>query len=148
MPKSIHTEIELPEIVQAANALAEARGFALMPEGRPVGHQGPPSACIPQVGRLLQTLAAGKPGGSIGEFGTGAGIGTAWLASGLSNSARLVSAEINEELAHSVKGLFKSYPQVEIRPGDWKKRCPANRSICCSWMPRRAPTWNAKTGTA
>src|SRR3990172_6897337 len=70
-----YTAIELPEIVRKANALADALRFPLMPEGRPLGYDGPPSACIPQVGRLLQTLAAGKPRGLIGELGTGAGVG-------------------------------------------------------------------------
>ena len=78
-----YTAIELPEIVRKANALADALRFPLMPEGRPLGYDGPPSACIPQVGRLLQTLAAGKPGGLIGELGTGAGAGTTWVPVGL-----------------------------------------------------------------
>ncbi|MCC6569036.1 MAG: class I SAM-dependent methyltransferase [Anaerolineales bacterium] len=118
MPKAIYTEIALPEIVIQANALAVRLGFPLMPEGRPVGHKGPPSACIPQVGKLLQVLASGKPKGRIGEQGTGAGVGTAWLASGLRNDARLISVEINPTLATAVTELFKDYPNVEIKIGD------------------------------
>ena len=121
MPNPIYTEIKLPAIVRKANRLAEESGFSLMPEGRPVGYQGPPSACIPQVGRLLQTLAAAKPGGLVGELGTGAGVGTAWLTSGLLSNARMVTTEINSKLADSVRVLFESYPQVEIRVGDWHK---------------------------
>jgi predicted O-methyltransferase YrrM len=48
-----------------------------------------------EVGRLLQVLAAGKPGGQIWEHGPGAGVGTAWLASGLSADTQLISAEVN-----------------------------------------------------
>jgi len=119
MPNPSYSEIELPALVQKANAPAGQIGFPLMPEGRPVDYQGPPTACIPQVGRLLQTLAAGKPNGLIGEIGTGAGVGTAWLASGLAGNAHLVSAEIDGVRAHAVRQLFRDYPQVEIRKGDW-----------------------------
>ena len=119
MPNPIYREIQFPELVRKANILAKELGFPLMPEGRSADHHGPPSACIPQVGRLLQTLAAGKPNGLIGEIGTGAGVGTAWLASGLIGNVHLVSAEIDETRANAVKNLFRDYPQIEIRTGDW-----------------------------
>jgi predicted O-methyltransferase YrrM len=124
MPKSIYTEIELPELVRNAVALANQIDFPLMPEGRPVGYHGPPSASIPQVGRLLQALAAGKPGGWIGELGAGAGVGTAWLASGLAAGAHLISVELNRALAGAVGQLFADYPNVEIRAGDWHQVMP------------------------
>lgn len=120
MPKPVYTDIALPEIVRRAVALAGQLGFPLMPEGRPAGHQGPPSACIPQVGRLLQALAAGKPGGRIGEQGTGAGVGTAWLASGLAGGATLFSAEIDLRYAEAVADLFRDDPRVTVHAGDWR----------------------------
>jgi hypothetical protein len=58
VPKVIYTEVQLPEIVRKAHALVNQIGFPLMPASRPVGSQGPPFACIPEVGRLLQVLAA------------------------------------------------------------------------------------------
>ena len=119
MPKAIYTEIEIPEIVQRANALARELNFPLMPDGRPAGYPGPPSACIPQVGRLLQVLASGKPNGRIGEQGTGAGVGTAWLTSGLRGNAKLISVEIDPTRAAAATKLFAEYPNVEIRTGDW-----------------------------
>ncbi len=119
MPKPIYTEIVLPEMVRNAVALATKLGFSLMPEGRPVGYHGPPSACIPQVGRLLQVLTSSKPGGRIGEQGTGAGVGTAWLASGLAGSATLLSVDVNPRCADAVAELFRDEPQVTIHTGDW-----------------------------
>ena len=119
MPKAIYTDIELPEIVQKANALARELNFPLMPDGRPAGYQGPPSACIPQVGRLLQVLASGRPGGRIGEQGTGASVGTAWLVSGLQGNAKLISVEIDPTRARAAAKLFADHPNVEIRVGDW-----------------------------
>jgi predicted O-methyltransferase YrrM len=126
MPKAIYTEIELPEIVRRANALANQLNFPLLPEGRAVGYQGPPTACVPQVGRLLQVLASGKPGGQIGEQGTGAGVGTAWLASGLCRGAYLISVEIDVVRAIEVAKLFSHYPNVEIRMGDWHEAMSSN----------------------
>jgi len=42
-----------------------------------------------KTGALLATLAAAKPGGRLLEIGTGTGLGTAWLLSGMDASARL-----------------------------------------------------------
>jgi predicted O-methyltransferase YrrM len=50
-------------------------------------------SCEPQVGSLLRTLAASKPGGTLLELGTGVGVGTAWLLGGMSQDARLVSVD-------------------------------------------------------
>lgn len=119
MPKALYTEIRVPQIVERAMELARELGFPLAPEGCPGDYQGPPTACIPQVGRLLQALAAGKPGGLIGEQGAGAGVGTAWLASGLTGGARLVSAELDPVLAAGAARLFAGRPDVEVRAGDW-----------------------------
>jgi predicted O-methyltransferase YrrM len=59
-----------PDLVAAASQRASATGFAY--------------SCDPDVGRLLATLAAGVPeGGRVLEIGTGAGVGLAWLLSGL-----------------------------------------------------------------
>jgi predicted O-methyltransferase YrrM len=59
------------------------------------------------TGALLQVLAASKPGGRLLELGTGTGIGTSWLLSGMDNSATLVSVETDEHVqsvAHEVLG--------------------------------------------
>jgi predicted O-methyltransferase YrrM len=110
--------VQLPELVERAVELAEKLNFPVMPKGRPVGFKGPASACIPEVGQLLRTLVASKPGGRIAEHGTGAGIGTAWMASALLSGAKLISAEIDTRLAEAAKQLFKDCPNVEIRAGD------------------------------
>jgi predicted O-methyltransferase YrrM len=71
----------------------------------------------------LQVLAASKPGGRIGEHGTGAGVCTAWLASGLSTDAHLISAELNPALAATVAELFGDYPNIDSEPGIGIKSC-------------------------
>jgi predicted O-methyltransferase YrrM len=83
-----------PEIVGHAVALATARGFALSSE--------------PTVGRLLAVLAAAVPvEGRILELGTGAGVGAAWIVSGLGarKDVEFVTVEVDPELAHDVAGL-------------------------------------------
>jgi predicted O-methyltransferase YrrM len=121
MPKAPYAEIPIPDLVREAMDLARELGFPLVPEGCPGDYQGPPTACIPQVGRLLQVLAAGKPGGLIGEQGAGAGVGTAWLAGGLCGGARLVTAELDPALAAGVARLFAGRPDVDVRSGDWRE---------------------------
>lgn len=113
--------VECPELVSRAIALAEELGFPVMPEGRPLGYTGPPTASIPQVGRLLASLVASRPGGRFAEQGTGAGIGTAWMASALTDDATLVSVELDPRLAEAVTALFRELPNVEIRQGDCRE---------------------------
>jgi predicted O-methyltransferase YrrM len=106
---------ELPPLVIRAQALAQRVGFALTRE-----EAGPdrPSACLPGTGRFLAVLAAGCTGGRIGELGTGAGIGAAWIASAMPAGCSLVTAEIGEPLARSARELLAADPRIEVITGD------------------------------
>ena len=55
-------------------------------------------ASEPLVGALLRTLAASKPGGRFLELGTGTGVATAWLLSGMDNASTLVSVDSDENV--------------------------------------------------
>ncbi|MBT2421068.1 class I SAM-dependent methyltransferase [Streptomyces sp. ISL-22] len=77
-------------------------------------------SCIPEVGRLLKLAAAAKPDGVIAESGTGSGVGTAWLHSGLGAGARLVTVERDEELARRAAGVFADDDRVSVLAGDWR----------------------------
>ncbi|WP_200307762.1 O-methyltransferase [Streptomyces adelaidensis] len=68
-----------PRELDAILADAERAGFAM--------------SCEDRTGSLLATLAATKPGGRFLELGTGSGAGAAWLAIGMSSSARLTTVE-------------------------------------------------------
>jgi predicted O-methyltransferase YrrM len=77
------------------------------------------NSCIPEVGRLLSVLAAAVRGGSIGEVGTGCGVGATWLVSGLAADSRFVTVEEDGERAASVAALFQHRPNVRVLHGDW-----------------------------
>src|SRR5690349_22926634 len=70
---------DIPPLVARAVALARELAFDL--------------SSIPEHGRLLQVLARGVRGGRIGETGTGAGAGVAWLASAAGPEPSIGSAE-------------------------------------------------------
>jgi predicted O-methyltransferase YrrM len=77
------------------------------------------SFCRNETGRLLATLAATRSG-TMAEFGTGCGVGTAWLRSGLrGDAARIVSAELDPKLADAAAEIFQDDPQVEVVSADW-----------------------------
>jgi len=54
-----------------------------------------------ETGRLLAALAATRTG-TIAECGTGCGVGAAWLRSGAPKTTRVITAELDPELAHGV----------------------------------------------
>ena len=76
------------------------------------------SFCRNETGRLLAALAATR-GGTMAEFGTGCGVGTAWLRSGLRGDARIVTAELDERLAGAAATIFADDPQVEVLAANW-----------------------------
>jgi predicted O-methyltransferase YrrM len=106
---------EFPPLVARARALARQAGFPLTRE-----EAGPdrPSACLPGAGRFLAMLAAGCAGGRIGELGTGAGIGAAWMAGAMPADCTLITAEIDERLAGLARDLLEADPRVTVITGD------------------------------
>jgi predicted O-methyltransferase YrrM len=102
-----HGRTDLPPPVAAAARLAERTGFDL--------------SCLPAHGRLLAVLAAGRPGGRIGETGTGAGVGWAWLAAAADPSSTLVSIEREPDRAAAARDLFAQVPAVTVLTGDWSE---------------------------
>jgi predicted O-methyltransferase YrrM len=96
----------VPDRVVVAERIAAEAGFE--------------KSCIPEVGRLLRLAAAAKPGGVVAESGTGSGVGTAWLHSGLGEGARLVTVERDAELARRAAGVFADDRRVSVLTGDWR----------------------------
>ncbi|MFJ2897320.1 O-methyltransferase [Streptomyces sp. NPDC087218] len=102
----VMAERVVPSRVTAAERVASEMGFE--------------KSCIPEVGRLLGLAAASKPHGVVAESGTGSGVGTAWLHSGLGPGARLVTVERDEELARRAAGIFADDERVSVLTGDWR----------------------------
>ncbi|MFZ2501168.1 MAG: class I SAM-dependent methyltransferase [Nocardioides sp.] len=96
--------LELPEIVTRAFATCRRSGYV--------------SFCRNETGRLLATLAATRSG-VMAEFGTGCGVGTAWLRSGLREGARIVTAELDPRLADAAAEIFADDERVEVLAADW-----------------------------
>jgi predicted O-methyltransferase YrrM len=95
---------EVPQVVERAYDVSRRRGFV--------------SFCRNETGRLLATLAATRSG-TLAEFGTGTGVGTAWLRSGMRNGSRIVSAELDPKLAGAAAEIFTGDEQVEVVAADW-----------------------------
>lgn len=71
-----------------------------------------------ETGRLLATLAATRSG-TIAECGTGCGVGAAWLRSGAPKSTRVITAELDPELAHGVMTMFAD-DDIDVMHADWR----------------------------
>ncbi|MBF5082222.1 class I SAM-dependent methyltransferase [Quadrisphaera sp. INWT6] len=84
--------VPVPEAVLAAERRAVERSFA--------------HSCEQATGRVLAVLAASvRPGGRVLELGTGVGVGTAWVVSGLEGreDVEVVTVEHDQALAELVR---------------------------------------------
>lgn len=95
---------QLPPLVSAALGLSGRRGFV--------------SSTRSETGRLLATLAASRRG-TLGELGTGCGVGSAWLRSGAADGTKVVTAERDPGLAQAVAELFAGDDAIEVLEADW-----------------------------
>jgi demethylmenaquinone methyltransferase/2-methoxy-6-polyprenyl-1,4-benzoquinol methylase len=96
----------LPELVAAATGRARSAGFDL--------------SCDPSVGGLLAVLAAHLPAGSrILELGTGAGVGTAWIVSGLLPRTDVTVTTVERDPRTAQLAAQGSWPAfTDLRRGD------------------------------
>jgi predicted O-methyltransferase YrrM len=104
--------VDLPTLVVRAQQAAADVGMPLTRQGRG------PSARLPGVGRFLAVLAAGCVGGTIGELGTGVGVGAAWMAEAMPADCRLITVERDERRAAAAREVLAGDPRVEAVCGD------------------------------
>ena len=71
-------------------------------------------ASEPRTGALLATLAASKPGGQFLELGTGTGIATAWLLSGMDAASALISVDIKPEFQAVAREVHGHDPRLTL----------------------------------
>lgn len=85
---------------------------SLLSETRSLGFT---MASEPALGPFLALLAASKPGGRLLELGTGTGLGTAWLLSGMTRTARLTSVEKDPEAAAVARRHLGADSRLDLR---------------------------------
>jgi predicted O-methyltransferase YrrM len=96
---------ELPDVVTRAFDVSRRAGYV--------------SFCRNETGRLLAALAATRTG-TMAEFGTGCGVGTAWLRSGMrDDGTRILTAELDPRLAEAAAEIFRDDDHVEVLAADW-----------------------------
>lgn len=98
-------EQALPSLVQRAVEASRAAGVD--------------QACLPEVGRFLQVLAAIPEDGRLAELGTAGGIGAAWLASGMRAGSTLVTVERDPHRVAVSGSVLGGVPGVSLLEGDW-----------------------------
>lgn len=96
-------ERNFPALVWRAVELSRKNDFAL--------------ASLPEVGRLLQLLAGGAT--RMCELGTAYGVGAAWIQSGMTRGATLLTVEVDPQRAELARALFAGTPSIEVVAGDW-----------------------------
>lgn len=79
------------------------------------------NSCTPEVGKLLQLFVAAAGPGTVAELGTGCGVGSAWLLSGLREGQSFVSAESDLTYHRAVSKLFGDVPNARFLCGDWRE---------------------------
>lgn len=98
--------LPLESLIASALELAASAGFT--------------QSCTAAQGRLLQVLAGGVGDGTIGETGTGFGVGLAWLLSGAAAGTRLFSVDHDRTRHDLASALFADQPSVRLLHGDWR----------------------------
>jgi predicted O-methyltransferase YrrM len=96
--------LRLPSILQGITATTEALELTMTADL--------------QLGALLRTLAASKPGGRFLELGTGTGIATTWLLDGMDAEAQLLTVERDPSLTAVAARFMGHDPRLTIHNGD------------------------------
>jgi len=71
-------------------------------------------ASDPRTCALLAALAASKPGGHFLELGTGTGIATAWLLSGMDHASTLISVDVHSEFQAVARAVLGYDPRLTV----------------------------------
>jgi predicted O-methyltransferase YrrM len=92
--------LRTPEAIERILARTKELDFGMASEAR--------------TGALLQTLAATKPAGRLLEIGTGTGMATAWLLSGMDAASTLISVDASEEVQAVARESLGGDPRLNL----------------------------------
>ena len=87
-------------------------------------------ASEPKTGALLAALAASKPGGRLLELGTGTGLGTAWLLSGMDAASHLDTSDTDPKVVAIARTHLEKDARVTFHVmdgADFISRSPRDR---------------------
>ena len=89
-----------PDTLDAIEARTKELGFGMASE--------------PRTGALLRVLAASKPSGRLLELGTGTGIATAWLLSGMDAASTLTSVDTDPKVQAVAQEALGKDPRLTL----------------------------------
>jgi predicted O-methyltransferase YrrM len=72
----------------------------------------------PLVGSLLRTLVTSKPSGQFLELGTGTGVSTAWILSGMDSQSSLLTIDNDRAVVAIAKAHLKGDRRVTFKVSD------------------------------
>ena len=96
----------MPPLVERAHALAARLGFE--------------RSCSDEAGRLLHALASQRDRSRVGEIGTGAGVGAAWILAGLPPDVPFVTVEPDGERAAAAAELLAADGNARVLQGGYE----------------------------
>jgi predicted O-methyltransferase YrrM len=99
-----HEITDIPSALDTIRRETERVGFTLGSE--------------PKTRALLRALAASKPGGQFLELGTGTGVGTAWLLSGMDSGSHLVTVDSDAKVLDIARRNLGHDPRITFHLGD------------------------------
>lgn len=85
-------------------------------------------ASEPRTGSLLQVLAASKPKSRLLELGTGTGLATAWLLSGMDDNSTLISVDTDPAVQSVAREALGHDPRLTLILED-----------AATWLTRQTP---------
>ena len=96
--------LRVPDVLPAIKRATDDAGFRM--------------ASDELTGSLLRVLAASKPGGALLELGTGTGIATSWLLSGMDATATLDTMDNDEALVSLARRFLGHDARVRFHIAD------------------------------
>lgn len=94
------------------------------------------------TGALLRTLAASKPAGRLLELGTGTGLSTSWILSGMDTQSTLVSLDNDDTFLAIARESLGGDPRLDLVCTDGGEWIQANQYRTFDFI--FADTWHGK----